>query len=90
MVQRATALVCDPSATSTGRLLAQAFARIRADLEVREEFPAEVLAEAERSIAAPELPVRDETAVELVTIDPPGSMDLDQACLLYTSPSPRD
>lgn len=79
MVQRATALVCDPSATSTGRLLAQAFARIRADLEVREEFPAEVLAEVERSIAAPELPVRDETAVELVTIDPPGSMDLDQA-----------
>ncbi|GAA1167673.1 RNB domain-containing ribonuclease [Ornithinimicrobium humiphilum] len=46
---------------------------------MRQEFPEEVLAEALRAAGEPELPERDETAVELVTVDPPGSMDLDQA-----------
>jgi exoribonuclease R len=38
-----------------------------------------VLAEAEQAVDTPRLPERDETGVEFVTIDPPGSMDLDQA-----------
>ena len=79
MVQRAMSLASDRSTTSTGRLLEEAFDKIRAEQEVREEFPPEVLADAEAAIAAPELPERDETALELITIDPPGSMDLDQA-----------
>lgn len=79
MVQRATSLACDPSTSSTGRLLEEAFQQIRAELEVRQDFPADALAEVASSVAAPDLPERDETALELVTIDPPGSMDLDQA-----------
>src|SRR3954447_2052271 len=55
------------------------FAGIRAELGVPGEFPADVLAEAERVAAAPPLPELDATGVELVTLDPPGSQDLDQA-----------
>lgn len=54
--------------------------RIRAELEVPQTFPPEVLAEAERVAAQPlSLPERDETEVPFLTIDPAGSMDLDQA-----------
>ena len=55
------------------------FAAIRAEFEVPEEFPAEVLAEAERRATEPPLPELDATDVPLVTLDPPGSRDLDQA-----------
>ncbi|ANS77523.1 3'-to-5' exoribonuclease RNase R [Serinicoccus hydrothermalis] len=79
MVDRATTLACDPSASETGQLLTQAFEQIRTDLEVRQAFPEAALAEVEQTLADPDLPERDETGVELITIDPPGSMDLDQA-----------
>ncbi len=60
---------------------------LRTELEVPKAFPDEVIAEAEASAAAgPQIPdgsaatvVTDRTDIELVTIDPPGSMDLDQA-----------
>ena len=55
------------------------FAAIRAELEVPGEFPADVLAEAERAAAEPRVPAYDATDVPLVSIDPPGSRDLDQA-----------
>jgi exoribonuclease R len=55
------------------------FAAIRAEFEVPEEFPAAVLAEAERWAREPHLPELDATDVPLVTLDPPGSRDLDQA-----------
>jgi exoribonuclease R len=79
MLQRSTYLACDPSDTSTGRLLEQAFEQVRAEQDVPQEFPSEVLAEVAAGVAAPDLPERDETSLELITIDPPGSMDLDQA-----------
>ena len=44
-----------------------------------EAFPAEVLAEAERAATEPRLPGIDRTDVPFVTIDPPTSLDLDQA-----------
>ena len=53
--------------------------RIRTELAVPDEFPPEVLAAAEQAAAAPRLPDLDRTDLELVTIDPPGSKDLDQA-----------
>lgn len=60
--------------------LEERFAAIRAELKVPEAFPPEVLAEAERVVATPLTEVqRDETAIPFCTIDPPGSMDLDQA-----------
>ncbi len=55
------------------------FAAIRAEFGVPEEFPAAVLAEAERRAAQPRLPELDATDVPLVTLDPVGSRDLDQA-----------
>ncbi|WP_116452108.1 RNB domain-containing ribonuclease [Blastococcus litoris] len=55
------------------------FAAIRAEFEVPEEFPAVVLAEAELRAAQPRLPELDATDVPLVTLDPVGSRDLDQA-----------
>lgn len=60
--------------------LTDRFRAIRAELEVPEAFPADVDAEADRVRDAPLLTVdRDETAIPFCTIDPPGSMDLDQA-----------
>lgn len=66
---------------------------VRSELEVPSEFPADVIAEAEQSAAdGPQIPegsagqtVADRTDIELVTIDPPDSMDLDQA--LHCSPT---
>ncbi len=55
------------------------FDAVRAELEVPVDFPAEVLAEAADAAAAPTLPAEDATDVPLVTVDPPGSRDLDQA-----------
>lgn len=65
-------------ATVTHALLAR-FAAIRAEHEVPQAFPDGVVAEAERAVATARLPADDATDVPFVTIDPPGSMDLDQA-----------
>ena len=59
--------------------LAAGLARIRAELEVPDAFAPEVLAAAEAGVAAARLPELDRTDLELVTIDPPGARDLDQA-----------
>jgi exoribonuclease R len=65
--------------TDLGAALATRFEAIRREFEVPKAFPAEVVAEAESAPARADLPQRDETVVPFVTIDPPGSMDLDQA-----------
>ncbi|MEU4290948.1 RNB domain-containing ribonuclease [Kribbella sp. NPDC026596] len=52
---------------------------IRRELEVPAEFPPEVVAAALTSAQNPRLPELDRTDIEFVTIDPPDSMDLDQA-----------
>ena len=59
--------------------LADGLAAIRTSLEVPDAFPTEVLAAAEQAAAEPRLPDRDRTDIELITIDPQGSRDLDQA-----------
>ena len=56
------------------------FAAVRDELGLSPGYPADALAEAEQVAAAPSgLPERDETALPFFTIDPPGSLDLDQA-----------
>jgi exoribonuclease R len=55
------------------------FAAIRAEIGIPDAFPPEVLAEAESSARSPRLPERDLTDIPFVTLDPPASMDLDQA-----------
>ncbi|GII78076.1 ribonuclease R [Sphaerisporangium rufum] len=66
--------------------LAEGFERVRAELSLPEDFPAGTLAQAGRAAAAPAAPAAhgdagraDRTDLPLLTIDPPGSMDLDQA-----------
>ena len=53
--------------------------RLRDALDVPAAFPADVLAEAAAAASAPLAPRPDLTDVPFVTIDPPGSTDLDQA-----------
>ena len=72
---------------------------LRAHYEVPTDFPPEALAEAESAAGAwaQDGPARlladgarDARDLELVTIDPPGSMDLDQAVLLERLPTHAD
>ena len=76
--------------------VAQTLDALRAHYEVPTAFPAEALAEAEAAAGAwaQDGPARlladdarDARDLELVTIDPPGSMDLDQAVLLERLPA---
>jgi exoribonuclease R len=53
---------------------------LREELGVPGDFPPEVLAEAEAAV--PMMPEADRTDVPFLTIDPPGSTDLDQAMAL--------
>ena len=72
---------------------------LRAHYEIPTDFPPEALAEAESAAGAwtQDGPARlladgarDARDLELVTIDPPGSMDLDQAVLLERLPAQAD
>ena len=61
-------------------VLTAGFARVRDKLELAPDFPADVLAEAKQVVSrTPGSEYADETELPLITIDPPGSMDLDQA-----------
>ena len=59
--------------------LQEALAALRAKLEIPAQLPPSVIAAAERAAARARRPALDRTDLELVTIDPPGSRDLDQA-----------
>src|SRR4051812_46349706 len=54
-------------------------ARIQAELDVTPSFPAQVEEAAAKAAADPRLPDLDRTDLPFLTIDPAGSMDLDQA-----------
>jgi exoribonuclease R len=70
--------VSETTVAQAERLRAR-FDAVRAEQHVPPAFPAEVLEEARGAAAGAAMPERDETAVPFRTIDPPGSMDLDQA-----------
>ena len=59
--------------------LVQGLADIRGKMRLPDAFPPEVEAAARDTAANVKLPDLDRTDIPLVTIDPPGSMDLDQA-----------
>lgn len=65
--------------------IASALAELRESLDVSVEFSSAALEEAETSARSPRLPDPDETSIPFVTIDPPGSLDLDQALHLERS-----
>jgi len=60
-------------------------AAIQQELKVSADFPSEVEAAAAEAAKQPRLPDLDRTDLEFVTIDPVGSMDLDQAMHLERS-----
>lgn len=66
-------------ATTDGARLAPVFAAIRAAAGIPEAFPPEVLAAADDAARTPRRPDHDLTAIPFVTLDPPTSLDLDQA-----------
>ncbi|MEU9302897.1 RNB domain-containing ribonuclease [Streptomyces sp. NPDC048269] len=70
-----------------GTALRAALRELRTKLDVPEEFPAEVLAEAGRAAREPRLPEADATDIPFFTIDPPASVDLDQAMHLAKRPA---
>ncbi|NUK05589.1 RNB domain-containing ribonuclease [Streptomyces lunaelactis] len=59
--------------------LRAALRELRTTLDVPEDFAPDVLAEAEAAAKAPRLPDHDATDIPFFTIDPPASVDLDQA-----------
>jgi exoribonuclease R len=73
--------------TISGGDLSQALTALRADLELPGEFASDVLAEAQQAAAAAHTVGHvDATGIELVTLDPAGSRDLDQALALSRRP----
>ncbi|WP_326583210.1 RNB domain-containing ribonuclease [Streptomyces sp. NBC_00481] len=62
--------------------LRAALRALRAELGVPDAFPLQVLVEAEHAAKHPRLPSYDATDIPLFTIDPPTSIDLDQAMYL--------
>ena len=59
--------------------LRDGIARIQSELKVTPDFAPEVEEAATRAVTDPRLPDLDRTDLPFVTIDPPSSMDLDQA-----------
>ena len=85
--------------TAPSAEVARALDALRAQYEAPTAFPPEALAETEAAATAwaQDGPTRlladgarDARALDLVTIDPPGSMDLDQAVLLERLPAQTD
>lgn len=66
--------LCDPT-----NALGQGLTLIRAQFQVPQAFPAEVLAAAERAAQRPLAEHADRTDLPFVTLDPAASVDLDQA-----------
>jgi exoribonuclease R len=72
----------DAKVHESQNLLAQALGQLRVQLELPRDFPPAVIAEAEQAVAAHTMPATDLTGLPFITIDPPGSTDLDQAMYL--------
>ncbi|MEO6627798.1 MAG: RNB domain-containing ribonuclease, partial [Aquihabitans sp.] len=62
------------------------FAAIRAEMGVEPPFAPDVVAAAQAAARSPQIPAHDATDIEFVTIDPPGSKDLDQAVAIEDRP----
>ncbi|MHA7305860.1 RNB domain-containing ribonuclease [Arthrobacter sp. TMN-49] len=73
------------SRSAAQQSLAQALAALSTEFKLPDGFSPEVLAEVEAVIAGHELPAPDLTTLPFITIDPPTSLDLDQAMFLERS-----
>lgn len=66
--------------------LAVALAALRTSLGLPPDFPSDVLAEADAAASATPPPAADHRDIPFITIDPAGSMDLDQALHITRRP----
>jgi exoribonuclease R len=64
----------------------EGLAAIRTEHSLPVNFPDAVLAEAHQAAREPRMPALDRTDLELITLDPPGSRDLDQAMAIERRP----
>ena len=71
-------------------LLVEEVRRLQDELEVVPAFPAQVEEAARTAAASPSLPELDRTDLPLVTIDPDGARDLDQALHIERAPGDAD
>ncbi|MDJ0355609.1 RNB domain-containing ribonuclease [Paenarthrobacter sp. PH39-S1] len=78
----------DVHTSAAQQQLAQALAALKSEFKLPGQFEQDVLAEVAASIASHRLPDLDLTARPFLTIDPPGSMDLDQALFLEKTHQP--
>ena len=78
-VPRTALSLAGPATLPAGGALAQGFAAIRANFALPSAFPTAVLAETDAAVREVRLPDADRTDLPLITLDPPGSRDLDQA-----------
>ncbi|MCY0903467.1 RNB domain-containing ribonuclease [Arthrobacter sp. H14-L1] len=80
----------DVHSSAAQQELALALANLKTEFKLPQGFSEEVLAEVSAAIAAHRLPELDLTAQPFLSIDPPGSMDLDQAMFLepFAGPDP--
>ncbi|MGL5810853.1 MAG: RNB domain-containing ribonuclease [Nocardioides sp.] len=67
------------SASPLADTMRTGIARIERELGLPDEFPTPVLEAAEEAATRPRLPEVDRTDLEMITIDPAGARDLDQA-----------
>ncbi|MGY4644686.1 RNB domain-containing ribonuclease [Cellulomonas sp. URHB0016] len=79
MPRRRVHLATAPTLTGVDEAVRGGLRALRDELDIPDEFPADVLAEARAAADRPVAAPLDATDLELVTIDPPGSRDLDQA-----------
>lgn len=62
-----------------GQTIRKRILEIQRELDLREQFPTEVEDAAKQAAENPRLPTLDRTDLPMVTIDPTGALDLDQA-----------
>src|SRR4051794_5437802 len=67
------------TAQSEAEQMVAALDAVEAELEIARTFSPDVLAAAERAARSPRMPALDRTDIPFVTLDPAGSVDLDQA-----------
>ncbi|MFD1213828.1 RNB domain-containing ribonuclease [Arthrobacter sp. GCM10027362] len=72
----------DAKVHESQHLLAQVLGQLRVQFELPPHFPAAVMDEAKQAVSSQTLPPADLTGLPFVTVDPPGSTDLDQAMYL--------
>ncbi|MDQ3275496.1 MAG: ribonuclease catalytic domain-containing protein, partial [Actinomycetota bacterium] len=74
-----------PETGADAAIFKAGIASVQEEMQLTTDFAPDVVAAAERAAAAPRLAHDDRTDLPFLTIDPEGSMDLDQAVCIERS-----